>query len=173
MYKRIVGVLSGALAITLVTLGYSSVNALSRAESQSIQDKEAINRIIDSTAIAENCSDFDKVEYTEKGDYSKLVFSDVDEFLNSLQSLVRVQGADTLYEQRVYDSSDKDMVSLYESKDENVVVAVNPEGKIEYCMFKNLDSSTQDEIKRLSTGSEYKYKVVNGGFILEPVEDSL
>lgn len=172
MYKRIIGVLGGALAISVITLGYSTVHALTRAESQAVEDRETINRILESTVVAENGSDFDKVEYVEKGDYSELVFSDVDEFLNSLQSLVRVDGADVLYEQRVYDKSEENMVSLYESENENVVVAVNPEGKIEYCMFKNLDSSTQDEIKRLSEGSEYKFKVVNSGFILESDEES-
>lgn len=168
MYKRIIGVLSGALAISMITLGYSSVHALSEASSQAIEDRETINRILDTTVVLENGSDFDRVEYVEKGNYSNLVFDDVDEFLNSLQSLVRLEGADILYEQRVYDSSEERMISLYESEDKNLVVAVNPEGKIECCMFKNLDSETQEKVKDLSEGSEYKFKLVNSGFILEP-----
>lgn len=171
MYKRIVGMLSGALAITVISLGCSSVYALSEAKEKAAEDRKTINRILENTATISEGMDYDIVEYVEKGDYSGLEFTDVDEFLNSLQSLVRVDGADILYEQRVYDVSEEKMVSLYKSESENVVVAVNSDGDIEYCMFKDLDAEKEEDIKRLSQDSEYRFKVVNNGFILEPDVD--
>lgn len=163
--------LSGALAITVISLGCSSVYALSEAKEKAAEDRETIHRILENTATISEGTDYDIVEYVEKGDYSGLEFTDVDEFLNSLQSLVRVDGADILYEQRVYDVSEEKMVSLYKSESENVVVAVNSDGDIEYCMFKDLDVEKEEDIKRLSQDSEYRFKVVNNGFILEPDVD--
>lgn len=168
MYKKLVGVLSGALAITVVSLGVSSVSALSNAKEKAEEDRVAINRILEEVADVTEGGGLERVEYLEKGDYTELSFVGVDEFLNSLQSLVRVDGADILYEQRVYDTSEKSMISLYESEDEGVMVAVNAEGVIEYCMFKGIDEEKEESIKRLSEGSDYKFKAVNDGFILEP-----
>ena len=170
MYKRIIGVLTGALVVTAVSLGYTSVNSLTEANAQAVEDRKSIERIIEAAAIAEEGTDYGRVEYVEKGDYEALDFTDVNEFLNSLQSLIRVDGADILYEYRVYDSSDQELMSLYESDNGNVSVAVDPDGIIEYCMFKNQDEATLDRITGLAEGSEYRIKLVNDGFILEQDE---
>lgn len=102
--------------------------------------------------------------------YNFLDFSSVESFLTSLNSIVKDEEIDILYENRLYDSDLEDIISLYESKDGTLEVAVNKSNQsIMYCKFKGVSKERKSEIlEALPDNSEYKYKAVSNGFILEP-----
>ena len=160
--SRIVGVFAGLAVVTVVGVGcLSSYVANIRAE----KDKRELGRIVSS--VESSISEDKVIEYVEKGDYSKIEFSTIEEFVNSLQSLIRVDGADKFYQSKLYDSGSKELVNLFETESGNVSVAVTEEGVLEYCKFKGIDEEDMGKILELSEDSEYSCKEINDGFVLE------
>lgn len=160
--SRIIWVFAGLAVVTVVGVGcLSSYVANIRAE----KDKRELGRIVSS--VESSISEDKVIEYVEKGDYSKIEFSTIEEFVNSLQSLIRVDGADKFYQSKLYDSGSKELVKLFETESGNVSVAVTEEGVLVYCKFKGIDEEDMGKILELSEDSEYSCKEINDGFVLE------
>ena len=164
--NRLVGVFAGLAVVTVVGVGCLSSYVLHLADERSEKDRKELSRIVSSV---EKLSVEDTViEYKEKGNYKHIEFDSIEGFVNSLQSLVRVQGADRFYQSKLYDSGSKDLIKLFETESGNVSVAVSEDGVLEYCKFKGLSSEVASKIVDLVEDSSYSCKEINDGFILEP-----
>lgn len=165
-YKKVIAVLSGLLLVTAISIVCAS--------------QYIVNKTIPSTEGYKNKSEHSssvqmvyttniiKADILSDESYNKLDFSDINSFINSLVNTMELNNADVLYEERLYDSSEEDIVSLYHNSDSNISVAVLPDNSISYCSFKNLTDEQQNQLKSLSKGTGYNFKVVSNGCILEP-----
>ena len=162
--ERIVGVFVGFALVTAVGMGCVSNYVLHNIDRES-KDKKDLSKIV--SVVDRNIKEDEIVEYVEKGNYSSISFKNITEFVNSLQSTVRVEGADVFRLSKLYDSSDKELVSVYETDNGNVSVFVDSNGTLESCKFIGLNEEQVSKIKDLSSNTEYKYKEIKDGFVLE------
>lgn len=163
--NRVTGVFIGFALVTVVGVGCIS-NYVQSIKSELVRtSKRDVDNIV--ATVNESVVEDNKIEYLEKGNYSKLCFDSVDDFVQSLQSTVRVSGADTFYQSSLYDSDDKELIKVYETDSGNVSVAVSGDGTVECCKFKGINSMDSKKIQSLLEGTGYNYKVTGDGFILE------
>lgn len=162
--KKLIGILSGCLLTTIVGIVCISQYVVNKSmlieESEVLDQSNSIQSIYTTKRVSVNPA--------TKGTYTKLDFSNVEEFLTSLNDTINIEYIDTLYEERVYDSKSEDIISLYKNSNSSVTVAVLPDSSISYCMFEGLSEEDTNKIIDLSKDSEYNYKVVPTGFLLEP-----
>lgn len=163
--NKLIKVFAGLAVVTAVGVGCLSSYVVRLADVKSDKDKKDLNRIV--SAVDKVSVEDLVVEFTEKGDYSCIEFASIEDFVNSLQSLVRVSGADKFYQSRLYDSGSKDLIKLFETESGNVSVAVSDSGVLEYCKFKGIDDGVASKILSLVKDSTYSCKEINDGFILE------
>lgn len=164
--NRLVGVVAGLAVVTVVGVGCLSNYVLHLANDHSEKDRKDLSRIVSS--IEKVTVEDMMVEYTDKGSYETIEFDSIEDFVNSLQSLVRVEGADRFFQSKLYDSRSKDLIKLFETESGNVSVAVSEKGILEYCKFKGLSEEVAEKIMSLIEDSSYSCKEINDGFILEP-----
>lgn len=163
--NRVTGVFIGFALVTVVGVGCIS-NYVQSIKSELVRtSKRDVDKIV--ATVNESVVEDNKIEYLEKGNYSKLCFDSVDDFVQSLQSTVRVSGADTFYQSSLYDSDDKELIKVYETDSGNVSVAVSGDGTVECCKFKGINYMDSKKIRSLLEGTGYNYKVTGDGFILE------
>ena len=169
MLGKILGTVAGLFAISSLSLSaVDSANDLKILEEDSEYRDSALERIVEKTSGMFSGSDYSMVVYRKGKQYFSLDFSNIDSFLCSLQSLVGIDGANTLYERRVYDSCDEILISIFEGKNGNVSVSVDFDGWISCCIFKNLKEGVKEKIVKYSKGTGYYVKDIKGGISLEP-----
>lgn len=163
--NRISGVFVGLALVSAVGFGCVSNYVQTLKHELSKSSRRDMDRIV--AMVDENVIEDNKIEYVEKGDYLKLCFDSANEFVQSLQSIVRVEGADTFYQSSLYDADDKELIKVYETDTGNVSVAVSEDGTVECCKFKGISSDDTIKIRNNLEGTGYNYKVTGDGFILE------
>lgn len=162
--KTLVKAFGGLAVVTILGLGVATVYSLNIEDSSEYSENSNVNvKYIYTT-------DSVKVDKALLHQYDSLDFSSVDSFLTSLNSTVKDEEIDILYENRLYDPEVDDIISLYESGDGTLEVAVDKSNQsIMYCKFKGVSEERESEILgALPKDSEYKYKAISDGFILEP-----
>ena len=162
--KNLVKAFGGLAVVTLLGLGVATVYSLNIEGSSEYSGGSNANvKYVYTT-------DSVKVDEALLHQYDLLDFSSVDSFLTSLNSTVKDEEIDILYENRLYDSEVDDIISLYESEDGTLEVAVDKSNQsIMYCKFKGVSEERESEILgALPKDSEYTYKAISDGFILEP-----
>lgn len=154
----------GLAVVTILGLGVATVYSLNIKDSSEYSGSSSAN--VEYVYTTDNI----KVDEALVHQYDSLDFSSVDSFLTSLNSTVKDEEIDILYENRLYDSEVDDIISLYESEDGTLEVAVNKSNQsIMYCKFNGVSEERESEILgALPKDSEYKYKAISDGFILEP-----
>lgn len=162
--KNLVKAFGGLAVVTILGLGVATVYSLNIEDSSEYSENSNVNVEYIYT------TDSVKVDKALLHQYDSLDFSSVDSFLTSLNSTVKDEEIDILYENRLYDSEVDDIISLYESGDGTLEVAVDKSNQsIMYCKFKGVNEERESEILgALPKDSEYKYKAISDGFILEP-----
>lgn len=162
--KNLVKAFGGLAAVTILGLGVTTVYSLN------IEDSSEYSESSNANVAYAYTTDSVKVDEALLHQYDSLDFSSVDSFLTSLNSMVKDEEIDILYENRLYDSEVDDIISLYESEDGTLEVAVDKSNQsIMYCKFKGVSEERESEILgALPKDSEYKYKAISDGFILEP-----
>lgn len=162
--KTLVKAFGGLAVVTILGLGVATVYSLNIEDSSEYSENSNVNVEYIYT------TDSVKVDKALLHQYDSLDFSSVDSFLTSLNSTVKDEEIDILYENRLYDPEVDDIISLYESGDGTLEVAVNKSNQsIMYCKFKGVSEERESEILgALPKDSEYKYKAISDGFILEP-----
>lgn len=162
--KNLVKAFGGLAVVTILGLGVATVYNLN------IEDSSEYLESSDANFEYAYTTDSVKVDEALLHQYDSLDFSSVDSFLTSLNSTVKDEEIDILYENRLYDSEVEDIISLYESEDGTLEVAVDKSNQsIMYCKFKGVSEERKSEILgALSKDSEYRYKAISDGFILEP-----
>lgn len=163
--NRLTGVFVGFALVTVVGVGCIT-NYVQTIKDELVKtSKRDVDRII--ASVNDSIIEDNKIEYLEKGNYSKLCFNSVNDFVQSLQSTVRVSGADTFYQSSLYDADDKELIKVYETDSGNVSVAVSSDGTVECCKFRGVTPKESKKIQSLLEGTGYSYKVTGDGFILE------
>lgn len=162
--KNLVKVFGGLAVVTILGLGVATVYSLN------IEDSSEYSGSSNANVEYVYTTDSVKVDEALVHQYDSLDFSSVDSFLTSLNSTVKDEEIDILYENRLYDSEVDDIISLYESEDGTLEVAVDKSNQsIMYCKFKGVSEERESEfLGALPKDSEYKYKAISDGFILEP-----
>lgn len=162
--KNLVKAFGGLAVVTILGLGVATVYSLNIEDSSEYSENSNVNVEYIYT------TDSVKVDKALLHQYDSLDFSSVDSFLTSLNSTVKDEEIDILYENRLYDPEVDDIISLYESGDGTLEVAVDKSNQsIMYCKFKGVSEERESEILgALPKDSEYKYKAISDGFILEP-----
>lgn len=162
--KNLVKAFGGLAVVTILGLGVATVYNLN------IEDSSEYSESSNANVEYAYTTDSVKVDEALLHQYDSLDFSSVDSFLTSLNSTVKDEEIDILYENRLYDSEVDDIISLYESEDGTLEVAVDKSNQsIMYCKFKGVSEERESEILgALPKDSEYKYKAISDGFILEP-----
>lgn len=162
--KNLVKAFGGLAVVTILGLGVATVYSLNIEDSSEYSENSNVN--VEYIYIMDSV----KVDEALLHQYNSLDFSSVDSFLTSLNSTVKDEEIDILYENRLYDSEVDDIISLYESEDGTLEVAVDKSNQsIMYCKFKGVSEERESEILgALPKDSEYKYKAISDGFILEP-----
>lgn len=162
--KNLVKAFGGLAVVTILGLGVATVYSLNIEDSSEYSENSNVNVEYIYT------TDSVKVDKALLHQYDSLDFSSVDSFLTSLNSTVKDEEIDILYENRLYDPEVDDIISLYESGDGTLEVAVDKSNQsIMYCKFKGVSEERESEILgALPKDSEYKYKAISNGFILEP-----
>lgn len=162
--KNLVKAFGGLAVVTILGLGVATVYSLNIEDSSEYSENSNVNVEYIYT------TDSVKVDKALLHQYDSLDFSSVDSFLTSLNSTVKDEEIDILYENRLYDPEVDDIISLYESGDGTLEVAVDKSNQsIMYCKFKGVSEERESEILGvLPKDSEYKYKAISDGFILEP-----
>lgn len=162
--KNLVKAFGGLAVVTTLGLGVATVYSLNIEDSSEYSENSNVNVEYIYT------TDSVKVDKALLHQYDSLDFSSVDLFLTSLNSTVKDEEIDILYENRLYDPEVDDIISLYESGDGTLEVAVDKSNQsIMYCKFKGVSEERESEILgALPKDSEYKYKAISDGFILEP-----
>lgn len=162
--KNLVKAFGGLAVVTILGLGVATVYSLNIEDSSEYSENSNVN--VEYIYITDSV----KVDEALLHQYNSLDFSSVDSFLTSLNSTVKDEEIGILYENRLYDSEVDDIISLYESEDGTLEVAVDKSNQsIMYCKFKGVSEERESEILgALPKDSEYKYKAISDGFILEP-----
>lgn len=170
---KLQSVLTGLLTVTLVTMAYMAYSSIGRPisypdQSGSLDKVVSINRSGEGSML---CAE--SVSYDKRSKYNMLSFDSAEDFICSLQSTVGIDGADTLYKRRVYDYDKGSLVSLFESVDGKVIVAVDSKNEsVAYCKFKGIEKDDESKIRKLinsrKNNSGFKVKAINEGFMLEP-----
>lgn len=162
--KNLVKAFGSLAVVTILGLGVATVYSLNIEDSSEYSENSNVN--VEYIYITDSV----KVDKALLHQYDSLDFSSVDSFLTSLNSTVKDEEIDILYENRLYDSEVDDIISLYESEDGTLEVAVDKSNQsIMYCKFKGVSEERESEILgALPKDSEYKYKAISDGFILEP-----
>lgn len=165
-HKRVMLLLTGCLLATCISVVCAS---------QYVVNKVIPTRGGDSTPVVESSSiscvyttnriDINKAMLDE---YTALDFSSIEDLQTSLYSLTDIPNLETLYEERIYDASEEDIISVYRTSDESVSVVVLPDGTISSCTFEGLSEEDESQIRSLSKDSGYSFKSVTNGFMLEP-----
>lgn len=169
---KLQNVLTGLLTVTLVTVAYMAYSSIGRPigyhdQSDSSDKVELINSSGEGSML---CAE--SVSYDKRSKYNMLSFDSAEDFICSLQSTVGIDGADTLYKRRVYDYDKGSLVSLFESADGRVVVAVDSKDEsVAYCKFNDINEEAKSKIQKLinsrKNNSGFKVKSINSGFMLE------
>lgn len=162
--KNLAKAFGGLAVVTILGVGVATVYSLNIKDSSEYSGSSSAN--VEYVYTTDNI----KVDEALVHQYDSLDFSSVDSFLTSLNSTVKDEEIDILYENRLYDSEVDDIISLYESEDGTLEVAVDKSNQsIMYCKFKGVSEERELEILgALPKNSEYKYKAISDGFILEP-----
>lgn len=170
---KLQSVLTGLLAVTLVTMAYMAYSSIGRPVGcpdrySSLDRVEPSNRSGEDSML---CGE--SVSYDKRCKYNMLSFDSAEDFICSLQSTVGINGADTLYKRRVYDYDEGSLVSLFESVDGKVVVAIDSkDDSVVSCKFVGIDNDSESKIRKLIQSSKnnsgFKLKSINEGFMLEP-----
>lgn len=164
-HKRVVAILAGCLVATCLGMICASQYIvgkmkISSRETASLSQEPSISAVYTTNRVYVNPA--------TSGSYEKLNFNSIDEFLTSLNDLTNINNIDVLYEERLYSSEEKDIVSLYQSSDSNISITVLPDGSLSTCIFEGVSREDEAKIKSLSEGSGYNFKVISDGFMLEP-----
>ena len=162
--KYVIGILSGCFVLTAIFLVCASQYVVNKVvptygKAPSISER-SIHTVYRTNIVTINPS--------SAGTHEKLDFSNIDNFLSSLNDTVGLNNIDSLYEERLYDSSEKDIISVYKSSDSKVSVVVMPDGTISSCTFEDISDGQGEQLKESSEGTGYFLKNISNGFMLEP-----
>ena len=162
--KNLAKAFGGLAVVTILGLGVATAYSLNIKDSSEYSGSSSAN--VEYVYTTDNI----KVDEALVHQYNSLDFSSVNSFFFFLYSTVKDEEIDILYENRLYDSEVDDIISLYESEDGTLEVAVDKSNQsIMYCKFKGVSKERESEILgALPKDSEYKYKAISDGFILEP-----
>lgn len=165
MVNKKVKILSGLLAVSILGVTCASIGCMKYSRYEAEKDKEEINKIINKI----NTSTFNEesIHFKKAVDCSNISFSSAKDFLNTIQSLVRIENADILYKSSVYDKSEDMLIDMYESADEHVSIVLNSNGKVESCRLVGIPEYQLSLIKSLVQENNIRIKEISNGLLLE------
>lgn len=164
-HKRVIVFLAGCLLATCLSIVCVSQYVVGKVVPSRGIEESHIREPSVSSVYTTNQVDINPAMLDE---YDKIDFSSIEDLVTSLYSLTDIDNIGTMYEERLYDSSEDDIISVYHSSDNKVSAVVLPSGKISSCTFEGISEEDEALVKKYCEGTGYSIKVINGGFMLEP-----
>lgn len=117
--------------------------------------------------IKNNIADDVFVEANKIKTYNKVIFNNIDDFVNSLQSVVNISGADKFIQNNLFDCGSGILFKIYENNSKTIQVIVDDAGRVKSCKFINIIKDEEKRLKELSYILGYSVKYVTDGIIME------
>lgn len=173
-YKRnAAGVITGFAVATIICAGYVSDHVLGSSLERSLQDAKLLLKLIGNSYEVSSL-ERESVVYDSTKTYINLSFDSVEDFINSLQSLVNVSGADCLYKVSLGNPEYDKLLNVYSSVDGKVrVITDSSTGIIRNVNLLGLSELQELAIKDLMNSytntSGYRFGIISDGILLENV----